>query len=358
MICSLAVSWFVRDEPTPIDDQVHMILPLQTDAIGNEINSGTSATMDARSDLPSTYDIMQRMAPQAGGCPSVDYDLVALARIGRLMSELGSRLGELANELKSPQDHDTAQMTELTFQLMNYLSTFRPGAAAYTLTFGERPQANIEDMCSHCLPGLQTVTHPVSLILPHNSNLPEAAAATPPISTAPPCDTDMDGFDSGMMEEFANTFCGQGIDDIEPNLFDQALGEALYNEFTSNGSLTETVPPSTTIKKKKKGRKSRVLAANVSIKTDNDVLYGRGLVISNHPGNKAFRQRARELLPYYQDSSKAVTQEIAQKLANEVKKNGHKFLAKGQDGEWHEVIYGYHTKASQTFRDLHKSSGK
>ncbi|KAL7532730.1 hypothetical protein ACHAXR_004808 [Thalassiosira sp. AJA248-18] len=41
-------------------------------------------------------------------------------------------------------------------------------------------------------------------------------------------------------------------------------------------------------------------------------------------------------------------------LVESVKSEGHQFVEKGEDGLWHEVISGYHTKASQTLRDVPK----
>lgn len=88
------------------------------------------------------------------------------------------------------------------------------------------------------------------------------------------------------------------------------------------------------------------------------VLFGRGGGINKHPGNVRFREHALELWPWYTISTKEEKQNIAELLVEGVRNNGHRFLAIGKDGLWHEVIYGYHTKASQTFRDLEKHASK
>ncbi|KAL7542737.1 hypothetical protein ACHAXR_012034 [Thalassiosira sp. AJA248-18] len=118
---------------------------------------------------------------------------------------------------------------------------------------------------------------------------------------------------------------------------------------------TRTLPsPSISTRKK---RKKRVLDETCVIEpTDDDIKFGRGGGTNTHPGNVLFRQKALELWPWYKRGSKNERQEIAKVLVESVMSEGHRFVEKGKDGQWHEVIFGQHTKASQAFRDLHKHS--
>ncbi|KAL7532729.1 hypothetical protein ACHAXR_004807 [Thalassiosira sp. AJA248-18] len=118
---------------------------------------------------------------------------------------------------------------------------------------------------------------------------------------------------------------------------------------------TSTTSSSTTSTKKKK-RKPRVLDARVIEPTDDDIKFGRGGANNTHPGNVRFRDKARELWPAYKHATKTERHNIANVLVESVKNEGHRFVEKGEDKQWHEVIFGYHTKASQAFRDLHKHS--
>ena len=129
-----------------------------------------------------------------------------------------------------------------------------------------------------------------------------------------------------------------------------------FTSTTSTSSTTEI--KHTPKKKKKKRRKQRVLDERVVEPTDGDVLYGKGPTIHSHPGNVRFRQEALRLYEWYEISSKEEKEKIADVLVESVKSEGHRFLEKGEDKLWHEVIYGEHTKASQAFRDLFKRSGR
>mmetsp|Transcript_29000 Transcript_29000/g.54906 ORF Transcript_29000/g.54906 Transcript_29000/m.54906 type:complete len:418 (+) Transcript_29000:275-1528(+) len=105
-------------------------------------------------------------------------------------------------------------------------------------------------------------------------------------------------------------------------------------------------------KKKKKSRKRVLDETRVVEHTDGDVLSGRGGYTNSHPGNLRFRQKALEFRQWYEESSKEKKQEIADLLVDFVKNDGHRFLGKGKDGLWHEVIgNGPHYKASQALRE-------
>eukprot|EP00585_Thalassiosira_rotula_P012953 CAMPEP_0196131632 /NCGR_PEP_ID=MMETSP0910-20130528/1548_1 /TAXON_ID=49265 /ORGANISM="Thalassiosira rotula, Strain GSO102" /LENGTH=418 /DNA_ID=CAMNT_0041391115 /DNA_START=148 /DNA_END=1404 /DNA_ORIENTATION=- len=118
---------------------------------------------------------------------------------------------------------------------------------------------------------------------------------------------------------------------------------------------SDTSPSSSTQckkKKKKKSRKRELDETRVVVPTDGDVLSGRGGFTNSHPGNVRFRQKALEFRQWYEESSKEKKQEIADLLVDFVKNDGHRFLGKGVDGLWHEMIgNGPHYKASQALRE-------
>lgn len=84
---------------------------------------------------------------------------------------------------------------------------------------------------------------------------------------------------------------------------------------------------------------------------DNDVLCGRGGFTNSHPGNVRFREKALELRPWYERSSKEEKQRIADLLVESITSQGYRFLGKGKDGLWHEMVHGVHRKASQALRE-------
>lgn len=84
---------------------------------------------------------------------------------------------------------------------------------------------------------------------------------------------------------------------------------------------------------------------------DNDVLCGRGGFTNNHPGNVRFREKALEFRPWYERSSKEEKQGIADLLVESITSQGYRFLGKGKDGLWHEMVHGAHRKASQALRE-------
>eukprot|EP00578_Thalassiosira_sp_NH16_P016407 CAMPEP_0181106452 /NCGR_PEP_ID=MMETSP1071-20121207/16540_1 /TAXON_ID=35127 /ORGANISM="Thalassiosira sp., Strain NH16" /LENGTH=269 /DNA_ID=CAMNT_0023189861 /DNA_START=40 /DNA_END=847 /DNA_ORIENTATION=+ len=104
---------------------------------------------------------------------------------------------------------------------------------------------------------------------------------------------------------------------------------------------------------KRKRRKRRVLDTSRSVTPrPNDVLFGRGSHANAHLGNVKFRRRALEYRPLYERSSKEEKRRIADMLVDSVRREGSRFLERGEKGVWHEVIKGgAHTKASQALRE-------
>mmetsp|Transcript_54145 Transcript_54145/g.115049 ORF Transcript_54145/g.115049 Transcript_54145/m.115049 type:complete len:363 (+) Transcript_54145:80-1168(+) len=116
--------------------------------------------------------------------------------------------------------------------------------------------------------------------------------------------------------------------------------------------------PASKPKKKTKPRKPRLLDPRPVEKMDDDVLFGRGGGTNPHPGNMKFRKKALELLSWYAQSSKEEKERIANLLVESVENEGNRFLERGKDGMWHQVLRGQHTKACATFRDLKEGMKK
>jgi hypothetical protein len=107
-----------------------------------------------------------------------------------------------------------------------------------------------------------------------------------------------------------------------------------------------------TINKKRKPR--RTIDESCAIEpTDDDVLFGRGGHTNLHPGNIRFREKARELRKWYEGChSKEDKYHVSNVMVDCFKSKGHRFLEKGSDGLWHEVIgNGARKKASQALRE-------
>ncbi|KAL3780390.1 hypothetical protein ACHAW5_006464 [Stephanodiscus triporus] len=126
------------------------------------------------------------------------------------------------------------------------------------------------------------------------------------------------------------------------------------DSWTADPSTEESVPAvstTTTIKKKKKPK--RIMDESRAIEpTEDDVLFGRGGYVNTHPGNIHFREKALELRPWYEASTKEEKYNISKVLIESVKGQGHRFLEKASDGLWHEVSgNGVRKKASQALRE-------
>lgn len=106
---------------------------------------------------------------------------------------------------------------------------------------------------------------------------------------------------------------------------------------------------------RKKKHRARQLDESIVVEpAENDVLCGRGGFTNSHPGNIRFREKALEFRPWYEQSSKEEKQRIADLLVESITSEGHRFLAKGKVGFWHEMVDGAHRKASQALRERMK----
>lgn len=121
-------------------------------------------------------------------------------------------------------------------------------------------------------------------------------------------------------------------------------------EESTDGCTSATISSSRKNPKKKPKRiidESRAIEPNI-----NDVLFGRGGFVNTHPGNIHFRQKAFELRPWYEASTKEEKFNISKVLIESVKGEGNRFLEKTADGLWHEVSgNGIRKKASQALRE-------
>ncbi|KAL9190701.1 hypothetical protein ACHAXT_000407 [Thalassiosira profunda] len=128
---------------------------------------------------------------------------------------------------------------------------------------------------------------------------------------------------------------------------------------TTRSSLKAKSPSSSTASKKKRRRKRDIDLTRAVDPTDDDVLFGRGGYSNQHPGNIRFREKAMELRPWYEaaTTTKEEKYRISELLVESVKSEGHRFLEKGEDGLWHEVIgNGARKKASQALRERIKGT--
>eukprot|EP01082_Thalassiosira_pseudonana_P011442 g10061.t1 g10061 contig4:1148015-1149256(+) len=134
--------------------------------------------------------------------------------------------------------------------------------------------------------------------------------------------------------------------------------DSSYEEQRTKKTSTKKTSISSTSKTKKR-RKRVIDESKVCEPTPDDVLFGRGGKTNTHPGNIRFRQHALELRSWYEQSSKEEKQRISELLVEGVKSEGHRFLERGSDGDWHEVIgNGARKKASQALREKVKGRGK
>lgn len=143
------------------------------------------------------------------------------------------------------------------------------------------------------------------------------------------------------------------------SLFSSERKKEQYDLFTklAAASKTNTSLSLSTDSKKRKRKKKKPMALDESCsieKTDDDIIFGRGKLLSKHPGNICFREKALKLLPSYKQAPKGGKKDVTNLLIESMKGEGRRFLAKGDDKLWHEVVDvdGVFIKASQTFRDL------
>mmetsp|Transcript_30788 Transcript_30788/g.63251 ORF Transcript_30788/g.63251 Transcript_30788/m.63251 type:complete len:550 (-) Transcript_30788:176-1825(-) len=145
-------------------------------------------------------------------------------------------------------------------------------------------------------------------------------------------------------------FSGSGLQEIPQTPAASASSEVSPNPTSRN----RTKSPESS-KKSKKRKKRTIDISRPCEPTEQDVLFGRGGYTNTHPGNIKFREEALKLRPWYESSSKEEKYRISDLLVESVKSEGHRFLEKGSDGNWYEVIgNGARKKASQALRERMK----
>lgn len=185
---------------------------------------------------------------------------------------------------------------------------------------------------------------------------------------------------SDMSSDWVQDFKGQQSSDmvpIRPSLFDEKAAserrlvtkkplpytdqlvptpDAATSKDASQQIKSSSIEKKT--KKKKKKKRERVIdEGHVCIPTDDDVLFGRGGYTNSHPGNIRFRAKALEFRPMYEQSTKEEKYQISQLLLESVMNEGARFLEKGKDDQWHQVIgNGARKKASQALRERIKGT--
>ena len=151
---------------------------------------------------------------------------------------------------------------------------------------------------------------------------------------------------------------GDEDDDIVTDIIDQQMnimskGEAsaTTKQLYDISETRESLVSSTKTEKKKPRR--RLDESRTIEPADDDILLGRGGHTNIHPGNVRFREKALELSPWYETCSKEQKTHVSNMLIEIMKREGRRFLEKGDDGLWHEVVGhdGVRRKASQLFRE-------
>ena len=182
---------------------------------------------------------------------------------------------------------------------------------------------------------------------------------------------------SDMSSDWAQEFKTQQSSDlvpIRPSLFDEkAASERKLRaqkpqqhpdplvstpEVATSAAAPKKIKKEEDKKSKKKKKKKRIIdEGHVCTPTDDDVLFGRGGFTNSHPGNIRFRAKALEFRPMYEKSTKEEKFTISQLLLESVTNEGARFLEKGKDDQWHQVIgNGARKKASQALRERIKGT--
>lgn len=152
-----------------------------------------------------------------------------------------------------------------------------------------------------------------------------------------------------------------GMGEMDPSIFDSSNGYSPSHqspmsrhpeEYASVDQSNPHTPDTNVVSKPPAKSKRKIDESRVIVPTDDDVLLGRGGHTNIHPGNIRFREKALELRPWYERVSKEEKYHVSLVLIESVKSKGHRFLEKGSDGEWHEVLgNGARKKASQALRE-------
>jgi hypothetical protein len=148
----------------------------------------------------------------------------------------------------------------------------------------------------------------------------------------------------------------------KPTMSNENIANSSSYDTRSTSRVRNTASPTSSTKSTSKASKPkpprRVIDVSRSVEyTDDDVLLGRGGFTNTHPGNIRFREKALELRQLYESSDKEQKFEISKLLLGSVTDKGNRFLERGDDGLWHEVVGdGARKKASQALRERIRGS--
>ncbi len=90
----------------------------------------------------------------------------------------------------------------------------------------------------------------------------------------------------------------------------------------------------------------------------NDVLFGRGKTVVEHPGNIRFRTIVGMQMDEYEAASRLEKTCITEKIVQAIKESDGRFLKRDDGGEWEEVdLETARKKVGHAFRNRRKFSG-
>lgn len=130
------------------------------------------------------------------------------------------------------------------------------------------------------------------------------------------------------------------------------------NEFTGATISFDSGEGESVSNTRSRSRPPRRVSDDITEPTNEDILYGRGGRINNHPGNIYFRDVAHQYQSsiYHESLSKKEKRNISFNFVERMKREGRRFLEKKEDGKWHEVEdKGARLKASQALREKKKT---
>ena len=97
----------------------------------------------------------------------------------------------------------------------------------------------------------------------------------------------------------------------------------------------------------------------VILPTRNDILFGRGKPIQEHPGNIRLLVMLESILDRYESLKRKEKSKLPQEVILKVKSMGGRFLRRQDDGTWEEVDDDTaREKVSHTFRSIRSSANK
>jgi hypothetical protein len=161
--------------------------------------------------------------------------------------------------------------------------------------------------------------------------------------------------EANALETFNNDPTFRNVVSQQDSILRSGLTPSFSKLSTSFQNLGMISVPTNAAANEEKRKSKRVIDFSTPTEpTEDDILFGRGGNINKHPGNVRFREKARFLFPCYEacDSNAEKKCKVSEFLVDCMLKENRRFLEKGPDGLWYEVV-GNHMrkKASQTLRE-------